>query len=243
MQLFSYLLTPIFYLFFGLNLVFFHVVQIITLNIFGHNAHDKSVSYLNYSLMWTMRILGTRIKFNGFTKIAHDKPVLIIMNHQSMWDIPPVVWKLRHKHPKYIAKESLAKYIPSISYNLKHGGSIVINRKKPEESIKKIKAFAQFINEKKYSLCIYPEGTRSRDGKVQPFKTLGVKSILKEIPDLLIVPIAIKNTGKIDNGGKFAKRLGVKTTFTMLSPRTIQLDKLAEDLEKIRQEIIEIVEN
>lgn len=243
MLIFSYILTPIFYFFFGLNLVFFHVVQIIALNLFGRNAHDKSLSYLNFCLMWTMRILGTRIKFRNFQKIPKDKPVMIIMNHQSMWDIPPVVWKLRYKHPKYIAKKSLAKGIPSISYNIRHGGSIAIDRRQPEESVQKIKEFARYIDENKYSLCIYPEGTRSKNGKVQKFKTLGVKSILKEIPDMLIVPIAIKNTGKIDIKGRFIKRLGVKTSFTMLAPRTIDLENLAEDLEIIRQEFIQIVEN
>ena len=68
------------------------------------------------------------------------------------------------------AKKELAKGIPSISYNLKHGGSVTIDRKNPDESIEKIKNFAIDLNAKKLAVCIYPEGSRSKDGKVITFQ-------------------------------------------------------------------------
>lgn len=236
--LFSYLLTPLFFLFFGLTLAIFHIVQVIARNIFGNKAHDKSVAILNYCLMKCTLLLGTSVKFKGFNNIPTDRPLLIVSNHQSMWDIPPVIWIMRKNHPKYIAKASLAKFIPSISYNLKYGGSISIDRKDREGSISKIKEFAAFIKKENFSICIYPEGTRSRDGKVKEFKTSGLESILEIIPDILVAPIAIKNTGKIDNMGKFNKNIGIKTSFTLLPLREINPNSVQEDIEKIRQEII-----
>ncbi len=237
----SYLLTPLFFLFFGLTLAVFHPIQVITRNLFGAKAHDKTVGALNFCLTKCLLILGTKIKFNGFRELPLDEPILVISNHQSMWDISPVIWKLQKKRTKYIAKASLAKNIPSISYNLKYGGSLSIDRNDPADSIEKIEEFAGFIAENNFAICIYPEGTRSRDGKVKPFKLSGIDAILKVIPDIKVVPIAIKNTGEIDNGGKFAKNLGVKASFTMLADRKINRGNLETDLEAIRQEIMAVI--
>jgi 1-acyl-sn-glycerol-3-phosphate acyltransferase len=237
----SYLLTPLFFLFFGLTLGIFQPIQVVTRNLFGAKAHDKTVGALNFCLTKCLLILGTKIRFNGFRELPLDKPVLVISNHQSMWDISPVIWKLQKKRTKYIAKASLAKYIPSISYNLKYGGSVSIDRNDPAGSIEKIKKFAAFVAENNFAICIYPEGTRSRDGIVKPFKLAGIDAILEVIPDITIVPIAIKNTGKIDNDGKFRKNIGVKASFTMLADRKIDRNTLETDLEAIRQEIIEVI--
>jgi 1-acyl-sn-glycerol-3-phosphate acyltransferase len=238
-QVLSFLLTPIFFFFFGLTLGIFHIIQLITLNLFGHKWHDKSVVWLNFWLTKCLHILGTRIHFKGFDQVLKDDhPKLFISNHQSMWDISPVIWKLGKWRIKYIAKASLAKFIPSISYNLRRGGSLAIDRSDREGSVEKIKKFAQFIKEKNFSICIYPEGTRSRQGEVKPFKTAGIEAILKVIPDIQVVPIAIKNTGKIDNSGKFNKNIGVKAVFTMLPGRKLNLEHLSDELESIRQEIM-----
>tara|TARA_B110000037_G_scaffold223169_1_gene303197 strand:+ start:9276 stop:10010 length:735 start_codon:yes stop_codon:yes gene_type:complete len=237
----SYLLTPLFFLFFGLTLAVFHPIQVITRNLFGAKAHDKTVGALNFCLTKCLLILGTKIKFNGFRELPLDEPILVISNHQSMWDISPVIWKLQKKRTKYIAKASLAKNIPSISYNLKYGGSLSIDRNDPAGSIEKIEEFAGFIAENNFAICIYPEGTRSRDGKVKPFKLSGIDAVLKVIPDIKVVPIAIKNTGEIDNGDKFTKNLGVKASFTMLADRKINRGNLETDLEAIRQEIMAVI--
>ncbi len=185
-----------------------------------------------------MFILGTRIRFKGFDQKLDQVPTLFVSNHQSMWDIPPIMWKLRKWRIKYIAKASLSRFIPSISYNLRHGGSLSIDRKDREGSVEKIKEFAAFIQKNGFSICIYPEGTRSRDGIVKQFKPSGIDAILEVLPDIQVVPVAIKNTGKIDNKGKFNKNRGIQTEFTMLPKRKLNREKLTEELESIRQEII-----
>lgn len=193
--------------------------------------------------MSCMYILGTRIQYKGFDQKLDKVPTLFISNHQSMWDIPPVMWKLRKWRLKYIAKASLSRFIPSISYNLRHGGSLTIDRSDREGSVQKIKEFAAFIQKNDLSICIYPEGTRSRDGIVKPFKPSGIDAILEVLPNIQVVPVAIKNTGKIDNNGKFNKRIGVKTEFTMLPARRLGRENLNDELEQIRKEIIEVLKN
>jgi 1-acyl-sn-glycerol-3-phosphate acyltransferase len=80
-----------------------------------------------------MKILGTKISFEITTALPEDRPLIFVANHQSTYDIPPLIWHLRKYHPKFISKIELGKGIPSVSFNLRHGGSILIDRKKPKE--------------------------------------------------------------------------------------------------------------
>ena len=63
---------------------------------------------------------------------------MIVANHQSMNDIPPIIWYLRKHHPKFVSKMELGKGIPSVSYNLVHGGSVLIDRKNSKQAIGQI---------------------------------------------------------------------------------------------------------
>ena len=84
---------------------------------------------------------------------------------------------------------------------------MAIDRNDPAGSILKIKEFAHFI-QNNFAIVIYPEGSRNIEGKVQKFKTSGIEAILQVMPTIEVIPIAIKNTAKIDNSGKFLKKLG-----------------------------------
>ena len=110
-------------------------------------------------------------------------------------------------------------------------------------SVLKIKAFAKLVNENCFAVCIFPEGTRSRDGKIKPFKVAGVKTILDEIPEALVLPVAIKNTGIIDNNSKFLKNIGVSVRFTQLEPRKLDLSRLESELIAINSEIKNVLES
>lgn len=241
-KILSILLTPIFFILFGLTLIIFHLPQVIAKNLINSRAHDRVVAILNLCLMRSQLVLGATFKFVNFEDFPTGKPVIVVANHQSMWDIPPLIWKFRKNRLKFIAKKELAKGIPSISYNLKHGGSVTIDRKNPDESIELIKNFAIDLNVKKFAVCIYPEGSRSKDGKVKPFKVGGLKALIEQMPDAVVVPVAIDGTGKIDNKGSFFLNLGVSVVYTALKPRQIQLETIEYELEQIREEIIELVE-
>jgi len=235
------ILTVIFFTIFGLILLIFHPIQIIARVFLGSVTHDSTVAILNLLLTKSLFILGTKISYYNFTKLPNNRPLIVICNHQSMWDIPPLIWKFRRHHLKFIAKKELAKNIPSISYNLNYGGSVVIDRKKPIEAVEKIRLFSNYISSKNYAVCIFPEGTRNPAGEIRSFKAGGLRALLEEIPTALIVPVVIKNTGKIDNSGKFIKNIGVKVTYTVLPTREIKTDQLEEGLSEIRKEMITIL--
>src|SRR3546814_14757295 len=81
---------------------------------------------------------------------------------QSMYDIPPLIFFLRKHHGKFISKIELAKGIPSISFNLRHGGAANIDRKDPKQSIAEILKLANNMKTKNWSAFIFPEGKIGR---------------------------------------------------------------------------------
>lgn len=217
-KLLSYPLTIIYYFFFLLTLVIFHPIQWFCFNVFGYQAHKKSVDILQFSLMRCANILGTRFTFNNSYKIDTNKPLIIIVNHQSLHDIYPLTWFMRKHHPKFISKIELGKGIPSVSYNLRHGGAALIDRKNPRQSLPALMKFGEYIEETKRAAVIFPEGTRSKNGKPKAFQTKGLEILFKKIPSALIVPISINNSWKMLRYGKFPMGLGTHITFTVHKP-------------------------
>ena len=59
--------------------------------------------------MGTTRILGTRYTISGLNHLPQNKAVILVANHQSMYDILPIIWRLRRLHPKFVSKASLGK--------------------------------------------------------------------------------------------------------------------------------------
>ena len=104
-KLISYPFSILYYLFFGLSLLVFHPIQWLTLKIGGYNAHRKSVALLNLCLTKCIFFIGGRVKFNNPNHIPKDKPLIIVANHQSMYDIPPIIWYMRKYHPKFISSK------------------------------------------------------------------------------------------------------------------------------------------
>jgi 1-acyl-sn-glycerol-3-phosphate acyltransferase len=218
LKLLSYPLTILFFLLFGLVLVIFHPIQWLCLNLIGYNAHKKSVSVLNWFIMRCTNVLGTRYTFRNQQQLPTDRPLIIVTNHQSMYDIPPIIWYMRKYHPKFVSKIELGKGIPSVSYNLRHGGSALINRKDPKQSIAELQKLGKYIETNNRSAVIFPEGTRSRNGVPKPFRTTGLKVMMKNAPSALIVPISINNSWKLLRYGKFPMGLGSHVTFDVHPP-------------------------
>ncbi|WP_418603676.1 lysophospholipid acyltransferase family protein [Hwangdonia sp.] len=218
LKLLSYPLTAIYLVFFLITLLVFHPIQWFCFNVFGYQAHKKSVDCLQFCLMRCMNILGTRFTFNNLHQIDTNQPLIIVANHQSMYDISPIMWYMRKHHPKFISKIELGKDIPSVSYNLRHGGSALIDRKNPRQSLPAIMKFGEYIEENKRAAVIFPEGTRSKNGEPKPFQTKGLEILFKKIPSALVVPISINNSWKTLRYGKFPMGLGTHITFTVHKP-------------------------
>lgn len=214
----SYFLTPLFYFCFGIALLIFHPVQWLCFRVFGYNAHRISVAILNLCLMRSTAILGTTYDIRISKNVPKNKALIFVSNHQSMYDIPPFIWSLRAFHPKFVSKKELGKGIPSVSYNLRHGGSVLIDRKDTRQALSEIGKLGKYIEKHQRSAVIFPEGTRSRDGHPKAFKSMGVKILCKNAPSALLVPVSINNSWKLLRYGKFPYGLGVKFKVTVHDP-------------------------
>lgn len=214
----GYILTPVFYLFFFLTLVIFQPIQWVCFRLFGYQAHKVSVDYLNFFLTYCQVFLGNSITFVNQQDLPINRPIIFIANHQSMYDIPGIIWFMKRHHVKFISKIELTKGIPSISFNLKYGGGANINRKDSKQAVSEIIKLGRRMKENNWSAMIFAEGTRAKDGLMKPFHVGGIATLLKAAPDALIVPIAIENSWKIVQYGAFPLSCGEKIRWTVLPP-------------------------
>lgn len=232
-KLVAYILTSIYAVVFLLTLAIFHPIQWFCFNVLGYQAHKKSVDLLQFFIMRCTNILGTRYTFTNPHEIDMNQPLIIVANHQSMYDISPIMWYMRKHHPKFISKKELGKGIPSVSYNLRHGGSVLIDRKNPRQALPAIMKFSEYIENTKRAAVIFPEGTRSKDGHPKPFQTKGLEVLFKKIPSATIVPISINNSWKMLKYGKFPMGIGNHIKLTVHKP--IKLSNFEDKQELIKQ--------
>ncbi|WP_016989747.1 lysophospholipid acyltransferase family protein [Flavobacterium sp. ACAM 123] len=237
-KIISYPISVIYYLLFGLTLVSFHPIQWFCFNVFGYQAHKKSVDYMNFLFIKFTALLGTSYKFENIERLPKNAPIIFVSNHQSMYDIIAMIWFLRRFHCKFVSKKELGKGIPSISYNLRNGGSVLIDRKDPKQAIPAIKGLGDYIEKHHRSAVIFPEGTRSKTGKPKAFAQTGLKILCKSTPSAYVVPISINNSWKIVKFGFFPLGLGNRLTFTLHKPLAVSDFDFAELMEKTESEVI-----
>ena len=242
-KLFSYPISVIYYLCFGMCLVVFHPIQWICFNFFGYQAHKKSVDYLNFCLVKCTNLLGTWFQFRYINKIPKGVPIIFVANHQSMYDIIGMIWYLRKFHTKFVSKKELGSGIPSVSYNLRNGGSVLIDRKDPKQAIPTIKGLSEYIETHKRSAVIFPEGTRSKDGNPKEFAQSGLKILCKYAPSAYVVPISINNSWKMVKFGAFPMGLGNRLEFIIHDPIAVKDFTFEEIMIKTEKAIVQSLKN
>lgn len=216
----GYIFGAIFHLIFFLILCLFQPIQWICYRFFGYGAHKHSVDILNFFLTYCNWLLFNSISFHNNQNLPTDRSIIFVANHQSMYDIPGLIWYLRKHHPKFISKIELAKGIPSISFNLKYGGGANIDRKDSKQAISEIIKLGTRMSNNNWSTVIFPEGTRAKDGKIKSFQVGGIATLLKKVPQALVVPVAIENSWKIVRYGNYPLSLGNALEWTVLPPVT-----------------------
>ena len=240
-KLVSYPISVVYYLCFGLTLVIFHPIQWICLNVFGYQAHKKSVDYLILFLVRCTNILGTTYSVKNKEVIPNNVPIIFVANHQSLYDIIGIIWYLRRFHAKFVSKKELGKGIPSVSYNLRHGGSVLIDRKDPKQALPVIKGLGEYIEKNKRSAVIFPEGTRSKTGKPKEFAQSGLKILCKYAPNAYIVPISINNSWKMVKFGAFPMGLGNKLEFIIHEPMAVKDYSFEEIMQKTESAVVNAI--
>jgi 1-acyl-sn-glycerol-3-phosphate acyltransferase len=192
----DWIFTIPFLLMFGTVLLVFDPLQRLA-RLFGRRPQEIVAGWLQVALVWAIRLTGARIHVEYSPLIERGRSYLFIGNHQSMFDIPIHGWALRSHFPKYVSKRSLAKRIPSISYNLRAGGHAIIDRANRAQATRAIRALGEQVARRGVSAVLYPEGTRARQGELAAFRPAGARTLFDAAPDTPIVPLAIDESWRL----------------------------------------------
>jgi 1-acyl-sn-glycerol-3-phosphate acyltransferase len=134
--------------------------------------------------------LFNRLRVSGFENIPASGPAVIIANHMSLWD-PVLMFCLIKRRVYFMAKEELFS-IPFIGYVLRRCFAFPVKRTAIDRSA--LKKASQVLNEG-HVLVIFPEGHRSKNGDLQPFKEGA--ALFAHRADAPVIPVLFENTFKI----------------------------------------------
>ncbi len=171
----------------------------------------KVISHL-VARLWCKLVLlisGVKVEAEGLENLEKGRPYVFFANHQSQMDIPVLEEVLKDFNIRFLAKKSLFK-IPFFGWGIRALGYIPVEREDPREGLKSLVACAERIKEG-YSVVVFPEGTRSPDGRLLPFKAAGFLLPIKA--GVEAVPVAICGTVRVLPRGSVFVRPGKVKVF------------------------------
>ena len=116
-------------------------------------------------------------------KIPFEPGILILTNHQSLFDIPMVVESVWPGHPRIVTRKRYTRWIPLISHMTRLYKYPTVNPMgKGSEMRTAIRQLREAARTSEVPLALFPEGTRTRDGEIGEFLTSGLRVILKARP-------------------------------------------------------------
>ena len=214
----SWVITPIYILLFVSILCVFHLLQHAAA-LFGKGPQKAALDLMNLAIIWNIRLVtGARYRVIGAPHMPIDRPVIIVSNHQSMYDIPMIMWECRAREIGFIAKKELGRWIPSISFALRTLGSVLIDRSDPQGSVLAIQKFGEMKEREKQVASIFPEGTRARKGEMRKFKATGFRVLLAAMPHALIQPVVIRGNWELLQYNFLPVPYGTSIELEFLSP-------------------------
>lgn len=154
---------------------------------------DRTGNMQHACARWWCRLvaltIGARIRVHGTEHVAPDRSYVYVANHSSLIDTPALFAYLPYQF-KIMAKRELF-YIPFLGWHLWSSGNFPIDRGDARRTARSLKSVVDGLRAGK-SLAVFPEGTRTPDGRLQPFKSGAFKIAIRAgVP---VVPVAIRGT-------------------------------------------------
>ena len=152
----------------------------------GDTAHRCARAWSRLILLTT----GVRVRVEGLERLPRGGACVFASNHQSIYDIPILFWALPFQL-RIIAKASLGRF-PVLGWHLRYAGHLLVERQRAGAAVlSQVKA----LMDGGRSLLVFPEGTRSPDGRVGPFKRgLFLMAIEAGLP---VVPVSVAGSRQV----------------------------------------------
>lgn len=219
------------YLFASLLAVLFWIPVLI---VSGLCRCDKFLVVLSRAVFKTMlKITGVRVRVQGLAGSDFSKPLVMVCNHLSNLD-GPLLFSALPGYPRALIK-SEARQIPLVGWMLKRTGFIFVDRENPPQRQEALGTAVEKIKKKRYSFLVFPEGTRSRDGRAHDFKKGGFKIALAAgVP---VLPIRISGSHQLLPPGRILITPGT-VNIELFSPVSLagleesELGGYVDDLQK-----------
>jgi len=160
----------------------------------GYFAHWCARTWSRLILLTT----GVRVEVEGLERLVPGRTYVFVSNHQSIYDIPILFWSLPYQL-RIIAKASLGAF-PFLGWHLRRTGHMLVDRTRPDRT--RIFRWASRLTSQGLSLIVFPEGTRSRDGRVNRFKAGSFLVALQA--GLPVVPLSIVGSRHVMLKGRLA---------------------------------------
>ncbi|MFT3774095.1 MAG: lysophospholipid acyltransferase family protein [Minicystis sp.] len=187
---------------------------------FGTRIHQRVVSSQARWINRSSRLTGARHVVRGMEHVDPRKNYIVVMNHQSLLDISMASDFLEELAPRYVSKAELARGIPGVSYNLRRGGSALIDRKDPGQAHVAIADIARRVREEGLTVVIFPEGTRSKTGAMKPFKPGGLRTLIENAPGIPVLPITSYGGSRMFRKGLAPVQRNIELGFIIHPPVT-----------------------
>jgi 1-acyl-sn-glycerol-3-phosphate acyltransferase len=196
-------------------LVLFYIVLVILITPFIvfcmlTGMRDPLIAVGQWAMRVSGRVLGIKVEVSGLDRFDPRTALIFMPNHISFLD-GPLLEMLIPGAARVVLKKSVLR-IPIVGLGMRFVGFVPVDRKGIKGGKRSIAKAIQMVREKGYSFLIFPEGTRSRDGKLQRFRRGGFFLALET--GAPIVPVTIGGTFELmPKGQKYARKGRVRVAF------------------------------
>jgi len=149
-------------------------------------------------------VLGIKLKIEGLDRFGRKDAYVFMANHVSFLDGPLLFYAVP-RLLRVIIKKSVFR-LPVLGQGMRFVGFVPVDRKGVRGGKASIDLASRLMRERGYPFLIFPEGTRSRDGRIQPFRRGGF--FLAMAAGAPIVPVSINGTFELMPKGSFIARRG-----------------------------------
>lgn len=228
-------------LFFGMIIAYILMIFIISLFLSVIKPKENKPSrvckfFIDYTAQAVLTFLRGSYVVTGMEKIPTNRRFLLVCNHRSGLDPFASVPAFRKYNISYISKPENFK-IPMVDPFLSHTCYMTIDRENARNAMKTLHRATDLVKNDVVSIGIYPEGTRSRTGKLLEFKD-GVFYIAKKSPCPIVV-VTVQNAENVFKRFPFKRTVVKLDVLSCIEPESFEKKSTHEISEEVRNMMLE----